>query len=268
MNHRTLYPLFGFLVLASCSHQTPVPVVPMHPPTVTAIALPTPGPIQVETPGTQFNASGEPVGFIMIPGLGDAGNYFLDAGFTVTLTWSDPPLEAARYDFTMLDTSGIPVVIGTDIDSTDGVSVQWLVPANLSGYEVGGTAYSATGQATYFAYGGTVYSREVPPRDICTLSNRTIGAIPVHLEPNPSSQVFANLVAGQYIQVHERRPDAWYRIDASQLEIFSNTTLVCGESPTSPCRGYSDSQTGWIQAKGNVRFFGPCDQFSGQCDTT
>ena len=262
MNHRTLFPLFAILVLVSCSRQTAVPAAPIPPLTVTAIVLSTPGPIQVETPGAQFYASGEPVGFIMIPGVGDAGNYFLDAGSTVTLTWNSPPLEAARYDFTILDTSDIPVVIGTDIDSSDGVSVQWLVPSNLPGYEIGGIAYTAEGQPAYFTSGGTVYSHEVPPQDICTLSNRTIGAIPVHLEPNPSAQVFANLVGGLYVQVYERRPDAWYRIDASKLEIFSNTTLICGESPISPCRGYSDSRTGWIQAEGNVRFFGPCDQMS------
>jgi hypothetical protein len=262
MNHRMLYPLFTILVLISCSRQTPAPAVPIPPSTVTTIVLPTSGPIQVETPVAQLYGSGEPVGFIMIPGLGDAGNFFLDAGSTVTLTWSDPPREASRYDFTMLDTSGIPFVIGTDIDSTDGVSVHFSVLSNLPGFESGGIAYTSEGQPAYFAYGETVYPCEALPQDNCTLSNRTIGPFPVHLEPNPSAQIFGNFVAGQYVQVYEHRPDVWYRIHASQLEIFSNTILICGESPTSPCRGYSDRPTSWIQAKGNVRFFGPCDQFS------
>ena len=229
MNHRMMFLLLAILVLASCSRQTPVSIVPMPLPTVTAMVLPTLGPIQVETPNAQFYASDEPVGFIMIPGVGDAENYFLDADSTVTLTWNDPPLEAARYDFTMLDASGLPVVIGTDIDSTDGVFVQWLVPANLSGYELGGTAYSATGQATYFAYGGTVYSREVPPRDICTLSNNMVGVFPVHQEPNHSAQVFAELTPGLYAQVYERISVDWYRIDVSKLKVYSFTTLMCAE---------------------------------------
>jgi hypothetical protein len=263
MNYRKYLPILAILIVASCSPQITVLETPTLPSTVTAIVLSTSGPIQVETPDAQFYNSGEPVGFIMLTGLGDAGNYFPDAGSTITLTWNDPPMEAARYDFTILDTSGMPVVIGTDDDATDGVSVQWLVPSNLTGYEVGGIAYTAEGQPAYFAYGGTVYSGEAPPQDICTLSNRTIGAIPVQLEPNPSAQVFANLIAGQYVQVFEHRPDAWYRIDASNLEFFNNTTLICGESSTSPCRGYIDSRTGWIQAEEKVRFFGPCGQFSG-----
>lgn len=263
MNRRTFLLFLVIFILASCTLQIPPSPSPLPPPTATAMFAPTSGPVQVGTPGAQFYDSSEPVGFIVIPGTGDSGNYSLDVGSTVTLTWSDPPLEAARYDFTILDASGILVVIGTDVNPADGVSMLWLVPANLPGYEVRGIGYTADGQPAYFAYRRTVYSREVPPQDVCTLSNNTIGAIPVHLEPNPSAQVFANLVAGQYVQVHERRSDDWYRIDASKLEIFSNMTLICDESPTSPCRGYSDNRTGWIQAEGNVRFFGPCDQFSG-----
>jgi len=263
MNRRIFLPFLIIFVLASCTHQIPPSPSPLPPPTATAMFAPTSGAVQVETPGAQFYDSGEPLGFIVIPGMGDAGNYFLDAGSTVTLTWNDPPLEAARYDF-ILDTSGPPVVIGTDITSTDGISVQWLVPANLPGYEIEGTAYSTEGQAVYFAYGGTVYSGEIPPQDICTLSNNTVGVFPVHLEPNPSAQVFAELTPGLYVQVYERISVDWYRIDVSKLEIYSDTTLMCGESPTSPCRGYSDSAVGWVQAKGGVRFFGPCDQFSNQ----
>jgi hypothetical protein len=262
MNRRIYLQIFTILVLASCGPQTPVPSAPPLLPTGTALVKPTSGPIQVETPGKEFYFSGEPVGFIVIPGVGDAGNFFLDAGSTVTLLWNDPPLDAARYDFAMLDASGLPVLIGTDIEPADGVSAQWLVPANLPGYEVGGTAYSAKGEAVYFARGGTVYSHEAPPQNICTLSNNTIGAIPLHIEPNPSSQIFADLIPGRYVQVYEYIPDGWYRIDAGKLEVYNNTTLMCGESPASPCRGYSDSITGWVQARDGVKLFGPCDQFS------
>jgi hypothetical protein len=262
MYYRTFLHLSAILVLISCNPRASVPVTPPLLPTGTVLVIPTSGPIQVETPGKEFYFSGEPVGFIVIPGVGDAGNFFLDAGSTVMLIWNDPPLDAARYDFALLDASGMPVVIGTDIEPADGVSVQWLVPANLPGYEVGGTAYSAKGEAVYFARGGTVYSHEAPPQNICTLSNNTIGAILVHLEPNPSSQIFADLIPGRYVQVYERTPDGWYRIDASKLEVYNNTTLICGESPASPCRGYSDSTTGWVQAREGVKLFGSCDQFS------
>ena len=239
MKYHIYLPLLIILLFTSCNPQMPATdaQLPLPPLTVTALISPTSGPIQVETPGAQFYAYGRPAGSISIPARGDAGNFFLHAGSTITLTWADPPLDAARYDFTMLDASGIPIVIGTDIYPADGISTQWLVPANLPGHEIGGTAYSTEGQAVYFAYGGTVYSGDIPPQDICTLSNNTVGVFPVHLEPNPSAQVFAELTPGLYVQVYERISDDWYRIDVSKLEIYSNTTLMCGESQTSPCRG-------------------------------
>ncbi len=232
-----------FLVSCNAGNSMTAPV----PPTETAVLASTLGPIQVVTPDPQFFRSVEPVGFISIPGVGDAGNYFLDSGSTITLTWNDPPPGAARYDFTLLDFSGLPMVIGTDIDPSDGVSTQWLVPENLSGSEVRGLAYASNGQAQSFAYGGAVYSGVIPPQTICTLGVQTTGALSVYPEPDLSSESFAYLIAGQYAKVHERTSDGWYHIDAGEaLDIQTNQPAV---------------GTGWVFDNHEFRLFGPCGRF-------
>jgi hypothetical protein len=210
----------------------------------------------VDTPDVQAYISGEPVGSVRIfPDAADAGHYFLDAGSTVTLTWNGPPLNAARYDFTMLDASDLVIVIGTDIDPTDGISVQWLVPANLSGIEVGAIAYSSNGQADYFAHGGTVYSNQGPPQNICTLGVQNVGALEVYSEPSISLQGFAYLIAGSYAEVYEHTADGWYRIDASKAWVHQISKAGVNQT-RQPATG-----TGWVFESHGSRLFGSCDQF-------
>ncbi len=164
MYRLTIFSILTTFLLSSCNPLPATLIGSPSPPTTTVSVLPTLRPSQEITPRAQFNLPDQSVGFIVIPGVGDAGNYYLDAGSQIDLIWDSPPQNSSRYDFIMLDASDKTLVIGTDTDPSDGVSVVWCIPENLPGFEVMGIAYSSDGQAGYFAYGGTVYSGDEPPQ--------------------------------------------------------------------------------------------------------
>lgn len=164
MYRSTIFLIFTIFLLSSCNPLPATLIGSSSPPSTTVLVYPTLRPSLEITTRPQFNFPDQSVGFIVIPGVGDAGNYYLDAGSQIDLIWDSPPQNSSRYDFIMLDASDKTFVIGTDTDPSDGVSVVWRIPENLPGFEVMGIAYSSEGQAVYFAYGGTVYSGDEPPQ--------------------------------------------------------------------------------------------------------
>jgi hypothetical protein len=98
-------------------------------------------------------------GFIEFPYLhADAGNFQLQTGETIPLTWKLAPPAAERYDFILypLDESR-PIVLGMDMNAADGAAIQLVVPPNISG-ELKGLAYYADGSILSSAISGTIYS--------------------------------------------------------------------------------------------------------------
>jgi len=181
---------------------------------------------------------------VHIPGIADAGNFFLFAGTTITLAWDNPPMNAMRYDFLLsAPSTHETIVIGTDVDSMDGVSVQWTVPEGVEA-SMRAAAYYSDGQVVYSDWSGDVYSGKAPPKNICTLTSGTIGAIELFDKPNFTSPSFAELIPGQYAQVYERTSDGWYRIDASVAVVK---------------KGYTAIKTGWVFDERSIHLFGPCD---------
>jgi len=88
----------------------------------------------------------------------DAGNFQLQTGETIPLTWKDAPAEAERYDFILypLDESR-PIVLGMDMNAADGAAIQLVVPPNISG-ELKGLAYYPDGRILSSGISGTIYS--------------------------------------------------------------------------------------------------------------
>ena len=217
--------------------------------------------IRATDKGLDFTILGDPFGYITVPAAGDAGNYFLFAGSTVSLRWTDPPRGQSRYEFNLLGFPDSDMVIGADYDFEDGVSIEWLVPENLPGSEIAAIAYSPAGNASFYALGATVYSRGFPPQDTCVLAVNQIAPIPVHLEPDKHSPIFADLFpGGEYYQVYSHNADEWYKVKVSARNWInqSRESPSCDES-SSNCRSYSNNKFGWVNAVDGFRLFGPCD---------
>src|SRR3990172_7180627 len=75
------------------------------------------------------------VGLLSFPSIsGDAGNAVLLAGDEITIVWEEAPPGAERYEFTIEPEDGGPaVLLGEDLDPSDGVSDRWTVPEHLAG---------------------------------------------------------------------------------------------------------------------------------------
>lgn len=187
-----------------------------------------------------------PRGFIDLPwGVGDAGNWFLYATSVLTLTWIDPPLLCDQYDFVISESPSEQTVIGTDLDASDGVSIEWQVPERISEASLRGEAFCGDSSVISSFGSGILYSGDAPPEGVCVLASGTIGAIDVLHEPSLSSEPFAFLVPGVFAPVLERTQDGWYRVDANVA------TLMVDES--------SAPETGWITDRYSIKLFGPCD---------
>ena len=178
----------------------------------------------------------------------DAGNFVLQAGATITLTWEEAPLDADRYEFTLIPHhQDTPLVLGSDMDVSDGISIEWAVPERVSA-TMRGVAYFADGQVAYSAWAREVYSGESPPEGICSISSASIGPLDLFREPISSSDRsdrIAYLTPGVYAQVFGQTSTGWYRVDA-QVAI-------------DPVDGETAAGTGWVFGQAGVVLHGLCD---------
>ena len=130
--------LITIIISACAPNPTPLPVVTLTP----------------SAPGAE-NAHG----VIEYPYLhADAGNFQLETGATITFTWRDAPPSAQRYDFVVEPLDGsLPIVLGIDTSSSDGVSIEWQVVPNLSG-DLKGLAYYPDGTILESGLSGTIHT--------------------------------------------------------------------------------------------------------------
>lgn len=187
-----------------------------------------------------------PVGFITFPSrFGDAGNFALQAGATITLTWQEAPPGADRYEFIIYphdwDTT---LILGTDTDASDGVSIAWQAPEDLTA-GLRSRAYFPDGQIIFSTWAGDIYTGQTPPEGVCSLSSASIGALDVFREPDLESENFAYITPGPYAEVLERTAGGWYYIDASVAESRGNQETI--------------PETGWVYREQGIDLHGDCD---------
>lgn len=218
------------------------------PPNFTVVpTTPTLDPTQVTAVGTGDTPTSTPewFGLIQIPwGVGDAGNWFFYATARLTLTWIRPPADCERYEFVVKGLDDSKTVIGTDLDPSDGISLDWEVPENLRG-SLWGEALCEEGRILSSMWSGELYSGDAPPEGVCTLASGTIGVVDLFSTPSLTSETNAYLIPGVFAPVLERTEDGWYRIDESVAFDWQTS-----QPPTEP---------GWVSDKYSMRFFGPCD---------
>lgn len=186
------------------------------------------------------------VGHIYLSGgIGDAGYRFVFATSVVTLTWIDPPPTCNQYDFVISDSSSDWTVIGTDLDPSDGISIEWQVPEHISYASLMGEAFCEESSVIHSLELGNLFSGDAPPEGVCVLISGTMGTPDLYLEPSLSSRPFAFLKQGSFAPVLERTQDGWYRIDTID-------SVSWDESQSMP-------EFGWITDIAGIKLFGPCD---------
>jgi hypothetical protein len=184
-------------------------------------------------------------GILSFPSIsGDAGNAVLIAGDEITIVWEEAPPEAERYEFTFEpEDGGTTVLLGEDLDPSDGVSVRWTVPEHLAG-DFDAVAHFADGSTISAGWSAMVYSGIAPPVGICVLRSSTVGVVMLFLEPTMESADFAYVYPGEYVEVLGRTADDWYLVDAGMAHIAY---------PRDP-----QPATGWASDHGSL-LHGPCE---------
>lgn len=186
-------------------------------------------------------------GFLKFPYLSaDAGNFNLQAGEQLTVTWVDAPPEANKYRFVILNLDGKDVQTLSMTQST-AVEVQatWMVPPDFTG-TLEGHAYFDDGHVVRSGCCSHVYSNRMPPEGICSLG--TTGMMPQQLYEQRADEIerIIGIAPGLYLEVLARSAEGWYRV-----------RTLPGESKTD---GNSDpGTTGWFHSMEGTQFFGPCD---------
>jgi hypothetical protein len=210
--------LFSLIALSAlfvaCVQSAPtVPIVKM--PTRTSEQTT----IQTQT-GTPTPSTITQPSSLVFPHLtGDAGNFALLAGETITFTWENAPKGAEKYEFTLALLNKEPsFVLGIDSDDSDGVAVSWTIPEHIAA-ELRATAYFPDGRKVE-ADAPTIYSGDLPPAGVCSLMARH-QPVEVYRLPDRTAEKFALLHPAVYAHVLEIAPDSWYRIDASVAEEYT-----------------------------------------------
>ena len=185
------------------------------------------------------------LGYLDFPNeSGDAGNVVVLAGATVDITWTSTPPGAERYDFVLTLEDGLSLLLGTDSDPSNGVSIQWFVPENLLA-TITATAYFADGTIVTSHPSYTIHTGEAPPSHVCTLRSTGVGSVDLFYEPYFESGIYAYVNPGTYHPVLGRSDDGWYQVDAQGAYDMGS--------------GEAASWTGWASTRHYpIGLSGPC----------
>lgn len=233
LTHQILLSVTLLLAAASCTQVTTDMPVQSSPPENEA---------RTATPTESMQ------GFLRFPYISaDAGNFSLQAGEQITITWIDAPKGANKYEIALLDQNDAMMqTIGMAQNEGGGVQASWQVPPELSG-KLEGRAYFNTDQVVRSGCCTNVFSHSLPPEGICSL--RTAGMMPQHLYAQRSgeSQRTIGIAPGLYLEVLARSSEGWYRVRT--LPGSSSA-----EGQTGP------STQGWLHSTAENELFGSCDQ--------
>jgi hypothetical protein len=256
--------LFSFIafsaLLVSCAQPAPTVQI-INTPTRTSEPITIQMQTEPPTPPTVSQSSS-----LVFPHLtGDAGNFALLAGETITFTWENAPKGADKYEFALAPLNKEPaLVLGIDFDDSDGVAISWAIPEHVAA-ELRATAYFTDG-GKIETYAGTIYSGDFPPVGVCSLIARH-RPVEVYRLPDRTAEIFALLHPPAYAHVLEIAPDNWYRIDASAAELYTTPPLSI-----LPDTGFRDvavsvalnfdrspaSGDGWVNNDKGVLLVGSC----------
>lgn len=101
---------------------------------------------------------------------GDAGNFQLNGGTTITIKWDGGPADAIRTDFFRRAYDGSSSLIGSDNSSSDGLSTTWIAQTNFQG-TITASAIRADGSHVEPYFVPTVYVNDPNSPDNAIMLN-------------------------------------------------------------------------------------------------
>ena len=256
--------LFSFIALSAlfmaCARLAPTAQI-VNTPTQTS----EPATIQTQTETPTPPTITQPSSLVFPHITGDAGNFALLAGETITFTWENAPTGADKYEFVLAPLNKEPsFVLGIDFDDSDGVAVSWTIPEHIAA-ELHATAYFPDDRKIELSFAPTIYSGDFPPAGVCSLIARN-QPVEVYRLPDRTAEIFALLHPSVYAHVLEIAPNGWYRIDASAAELYTPSRGIL------PDTGFRDvavsvamnfdlspaSGDGWVNSDKGVLLIGSC----------
>lgn len=261
LHTRTLFSFIALSVLVvACTRTTPTVQI-VNTPTQTSEPAAIETQVETPTPPTVTQPSS-----LVFPQItGDAGNFALLAGETITFTWENAPTGADKYEFVLAPLNKeTSFVLGIDFDDFDGVAVSWIIPEHIAA-ELHATAYFQDDRKIELSFAPTLYSGDFPPAGVCSL---IAGHQPIEVYrlPDRTAEIFALLYPAVYAHVMEIAPDGWYHIDASVAESYTPSRGIL------PGTGFHDvvislsmnsdlspaSGDGWVNSDKGVFLIGSC----------
>ena len=243
-------------------------------PTVQIVNTPTqmskPITIQTQTETPTPPTVTQPSSLVFPHITGDAGNFALLAGETITFTWENAPTGADKYEFVLVPLNMEPsFVLGIDFDDSDGVAVSWTIPEHIAA-ELHAAAYFPDDRKIELSFAPMIYSGDFPPAGVCSLIARN-HPVEVYRLPDRTAEKFALLYPSVYAHVLEIAPNGWYRIDASAAELYTPPLGIL------PDTGFRDvavsvamnfelspaSGDGWVNSDKGVLLTGTCPPEGG-----
>lgn|GEM_PF-4227288 len=167
------------------------------------------------------------VGHISIASVsGDAGNFAIQAGESLPVTWDNPPLDAFLYIFlwTPIGHDQPMRLLGIDVNAADGVSVRWTPPEYQHGRPFALAIYADGRLVSPIPTGWEYFSAKAPPEGICSAWATFNGPPVVFDYPLNTEEHWLGSI-NDYVPVLEQFVDpegsVWWKIDLSQSEIIA-----------------------------------------------
>jgi hypothetical protein len=177
--------------------------------------------------------------------LADAGNYVLQAGEEIVISWEDPPEGAQFYDLVFMNVGESIQWLGAFEIGDDGtLETTWIVPENQTG-ELIGIARFADESVVRSGCCSNIFSGTFPPEGICALRIRNLAPQYLLEARDQASERIASVPPGIYLELLGRSSGGWYLVQTNQ-------TLDGDQGDTS-------LYSGWLYVDSGVSLFGPCD---------
>lgn len=189
-------------------------------------------------------------GAVQIPyTYGDTGMVAMTAGQTVDVTWENAPDGARLYLLLFQrEDNDLPLLIGVDVDSADGVVAQWKIPEYTGGTAYGIALY-ADRTPIYSRQHGLIYSSgKAPPEGVCSVGYASLSGSPeVYTSPGGIGWIgYLRDYAPVIGQTFDSDGLLWLHIDLSQPSAFR----PLGNVPAAP------PETAWVY--GIAPLYGDC----------
>jgi hypothetical protein len=226
---KTFLAFIIFLVLIGCNIVTPT-LLPTTEPLDQAQNRP--APVIESTTMPTATATVEVLTGYGLPSVsailyGDAGNYDLQAGVLAQVTWPEAPPAADSYQFTLyLLSNNSPLLIGTDTDASDGISVEWLIPENTSG-TLQASAHFTDGLEVR-SYTIDVYTDKAVPAGACVVRAHTIALLSVYGEPSDTAEIIGVMHPTSMIEVVAKNSGGWYKIKTDEVNAVGGSDQKIG----------------------------------------